>query len=161
MLISIFKGVFLIGVLSWYSIAIFSMINDYFRSEFNEYLKKNPIGSHKADVIKHSPAIVTEHTITSITMENSKLQQNNNNEKNGNEFDNYQMPHPSNKIFHTTNRAIANDKINDKMYCKWNDDSEKMAFLFRTRYTNNLFNTCAIKGNGKTKSNNNNLLICV
>lgn len=43
MLIPAVKGIFLIGILSWYSAAIFGMINNYFRSEFKEYIKKNPI----------------------------------------------------------------------------------------------------------------------
>lgn len=43
MLLAAGKGIFLIGVLSWYSAAIFGMINNYFLNEFKEYLKKNPI----------------------------------------------------------------------------------------------------------------------
>lgn len=57
MLIVAMKGVFVVGVISWYSVAIMSMINDYFRTEFKEYMKKNPIASPaKAD--QKSPAIV-------------------------------------------------------------------------------------------------------
>lgn len=52
------KGVFLIGLLSWYSVAIMSMINDYFRTEFKQYLKNNPIASPKADQM--APAIVID-----------------------------------------------------------------------------------------------------
>lgn len=43
MLLAAGKGIFLIGVLSWYSAAIFGMINNYFLNEFKEYLKKNPV----------------------------------------------------------------------------------------------------------------------
>lgn len=53
MLVVALKGFLLIGVISWYSVAIMSMINDYFRAEFKDYLKKNPITSPKMD---HVPA---------------------------------------------------------------------------------------------------------
>lgn len=43
MLTAAIKGMFLIGVLSWYSASIFAMINNYFRNEVKEYLKQNPI----------------------------------------------------------------------------------------------------------------------
>lgn len=38
-----FKGFLLVGILLWYSIAIFTVINDYFRIEFNTYIKKQPL----------------------------------------------------------------------------------------------------------------------
>lgn len=40
MFTSLFKGFLLVGILLWYSIAIMTVINDYFRVEFNAYLKK-------------------------------------------------------------------------------------------------------------------------
>lgn len=64
------KGVFLIGLLSWYSVAIMSMINDYFRTEFKEYLKSNPIASPKAPQMP--PAIVIAPQ-TQQHIENGKL----------------------------------------------------------------------------------------
>lgn len=39
MIVFVVKTIFLIGILSWYSATIFSMINDYFRREFNEHIK--------------------------------------------------------------------------------------------------------------------------
>lgn len=49
MLTSFFKGFLLVGVLLWYSIAIMTVINDYFRVEFKDYLNKHPeIPSTKA-----------------------------------------------------------------------------------------------------------------
>jgi hypothetical protein len=33
-----FRGVFLISIISWYSYGVFKMINDYFRSEYKTYL---------------------------------------------------------------------------------------------------------------------------
>lgn len=48
MLVVALRGLFLIGVMSWYSAAIMSMINDYFRAEFTEYLQKDPIPSSVA-----------------------------------------------------------------------------------------------------------------
>lgn len=48
MLVVALRALFLIGVMSWYSAAIMSMINDYFRAEFTEYLQKDPIPSSVA-----------------------------------------------------------------------------------------------------------------
>lgn len=65
------KAFFILGALSWYSVAIFSMINEYFRTEFNDYLKKNPIDSHKRIGIEHStadtPATIDSAIIESLT----------------------------------------------------------------------------------------------
>jgi hypothetical protein len=33
-----FRGVFLISIISWYSYGVFKMINDYFRGEYKTYL---------------------------------------------------------------------------------------------------------------------------
>lgn len=64
------KGVFLIGLISWYSVAIMSMINDYFRTEFKEYLKSNPIASPKADQMAPATVIASP---TQQHIENGKL----------------------------------------------------------------------------------------
>lgn len=52
------KFVCLISVLSWYSTAIFTMINEYFRNEFNEYIKASSTALNKISIkndlqIKH------------------------------------------------------------------------------------------------------------
>lgn len=67
MIVFAFKTIFLIGIMSWYSATIFSMINDYFRREFNEYVKIDSPPSrpppsptpdtHKSDTIKHTASI--------------------------------------------------------------------------------------------------------
>lgn len=54
MLVSFFKGFLLFGALLWYSIAMMTVINDYFRVEFNTYLKKEPV---KSKVVAPSIAI--------------------------------------------------------------------------------------------------------
>lgn len=40
--------------MSWYSATIFSMINDYFRKEFNGYIKTNPLDAYKSNTIQHA-----------------------------------------------------------------------------------------------------------
>lgn len=54
MIVFALKAIFLIGVMSWYSAAIFSMINNYFRQEFNEYIKINPPDAYKSNTIPHT-----------------------------------------------------------------------------------------------------------
>lgn len=54
MIIIALKTVFLVGIMSWYSMAILSMINEYFRSEFHNYLKENPADAYKSNTIQHS-----------------------------------------------------------------------------------------------------------
>lgn len=57
MIIIALKAVFLIGIMSWYSTTILSMINDYFRNEFNNYLKENPADAYKSNTIQHAVQI--------------------------------------------------------------------------------------------------------
>lgn len=46
MLVAFFRGAFLIGILAWYSISVWNMIDGYFRDQFASYLheeyRKNP-----------------------------------------------------------------------------------------------------------------------
>lgn len=58
------KAFFLIGALSWYSAAIFSMINDYFRNEFNDYMKKIPNHLDKSGSAKQRS--IADNTPTKI-----------------------------------------------------------------------------------------------
>lgn len=52
MIVVAFKFFVLIAVLWWYSITIFGVINDYFRKEFNEYLKHVPAAdSRRSDTV--------------------------------------------------------------------------------------------------------------
>lgn len=69
MLVAAIKGLFLIGVLSWYSAAIFAMINNYFRNEFKEYMQKNPIVPVEVNVAKNFKSIEIE--IASSVIESS------------------------------------------------------------------------------------------
>lgn len=65
MLIPAVKGIFLIGVLSWYSAALFAMINNYFRNEFQDYLKKNPIDT--IPINDRSKALTSSSSTTATT----------------------------------------------------------------------------------------------
>lgn len=112
------KGVFLIGVISWYSMAIMSMINDYFRAEFNDYLKKNPITSHKAD--QELPAIVIK-TQTPFNENEKPFESidNTNNEKRTTE---------TNEIFqwNKCERNGENTGTNRKMHCERRNRKEEI-----------------------------------
>lgn len=54
MIVVALKTVFLIGILSVYSAAIFHMINDYFRKGFNDYMKTSPLDAYKSNTIQHA-----------------------------------------------------------------------------------------------------------
>lgn len=49
----VFRGMFFISIISWYSYGMFKMINEYFRSEYKTYLdgevKKNKYLIHNQD----------------------------------------------------------------------------------------------------------------
>lgn len=51
MIVVALKFFVLIAVLWWYSITIFAVINDYFRKEFNEYLRHVPSNSRRSDTV--------------------------------------------------------------------------------------------------------------
>lgn len=54
MIVIALKSVFLIGIMSWYSAAIFTMINEYFLKEFNDYMKTNPpTDAYKMNRMQH------------------------------------------------------------------------------------------------------------
>lgn len=36
----LFRGVFLVGIISWYSAGVWKFVDDYFRNEYKEYLSK-------------------------------------------------------------------------------------------------------------------------
>lgn len=62
MIVFALKTIFLIGIMSWYSATIFSMINDYFRREFNEHIKidsppSRPPDTSKSNTIQHTASI--------------------------------------------------------------------------------------------------------
>lgn len=57
MITTFFKGFLLVGILMWYSIAILTVINDYFRMEFNTYIKRQPLPP---------AAVVTENPTAAI-----------------------------------------------------------------------------------------------
>lgn len=107
------KGVFLIGVISWYSVAIMSMINDYFRAEFREYLKKNPIASTKAD--QASPAstiVIAPPAQAQQPIENGKLFEsidNTHNEK--------QQKFETNELFAGSIAGSERNGQNGQMHC--------------------------------------------
>lgn len=61
MIIIALKSVFLVGIMSWYSMAVLTMINDYFRSEFHNYLKENPADAYKSNTIQHTVQIPSKN----------------------------------------------------------------------------------------------------
>ncbi|XP_046603562.1 uncharacterized protein LOC124297032 [Neodiprion virginianus] len=68
MLAFIFRGVFLVGIVSWYSTSVWKMIDGYFKDRFQSYLRaeydKNPqmladLQAYSAAAGKKSPALPT------------------------------------------------------------------------------------------------------
>lgn len=75
MIVVALKTIFLIGIMSWYSAAIFSMINDYFRKEFNEYIKIDSVDTtYKSNTIQHTKSIPTIASPT-VQIEMAKISQ--------------------------------------------------------------------------------------
>lgn len=56
MIVAALKFFVLIAVLWWYSVTIFSIINDYFRKEFNDYLRNQAIDGRHSDTV-HTPML--------------------------------------------------------------------------------------------------------
>lgn len=61
MLTTLLKGLFAFGISAWYSVAIMSAINDYFRTEFIVYMKNLPTSQ--------GPAQSSTRNIDNINME--------------------------------------------------------------------------------------------
>lgn len=61
MIVVAFKFFFLAAFLSWYSAAIFSLINEYFRNSFMEYIKETPTDGFKSNTIKYSLPSTSNH----------------------------------------------------------------------------------------------------
>lgn len=114
MLVVALKGFFLIAVISCYSVAIMSMINDYFRTEFKEYLKKNPITSTKADQKSSSTTIVISLPTIHQHIENGKLYETNrdDNTNNANQFQT-----ETNEILEWTNNVEQNVENGKLQHC--------------------------------------------
>lgn len=55
----LFRGVFLVGIISWYSAGVWKFIDDYFRNEYKEYLskefKRNKHLRMSSEYPEHSP----------------------------------------------------------------------------------------------------------
>lgn len=79
MIVVALKTAFLISIMSWYSLAIFSMINDYFRKEFNEYIKHDPVDGSKSNAIQHVVSMPSNKLdmaqVSQISAENAIKQQ--------------------------------------------------------------------------------------
>lgn len=61
MIVVALKFFFLAAFLSWYSAAIFSLINEYFRNSFMEYIKETPTDEYKSNTIKYSLPSTSNH----------------------------------------------------------------------------------------------------
>lgn len=58
--------------MSWYSAAIFSMINEYFVKEFDEYIKLNPpTDAYKSNTIQHVASMPTKQLDLTEISQNS------------------------------------------------------------------------------------------
>lgn len=131
------KGVFLIGVISWYSVAIMSMINDYFRTEFKEYLKKNPIASTKADHVLPAIVITSQHIQQHI--ENGKLFESIDNENNE-----QQQPLEINEQFQWDSSTTERNVDNGKMHCVQVNNREEILMRLFGEKPSFICGVCAI-----------------
>lgn len=61
----IFKGIFMIGIMSWYSAGVWKVINEYFRKEFDTYLKDETKKNKFMDLGKEEDKPATNEVLMS------------------------------------------------------------------------------------------------
>ena len=117
----VFRGIFFFSIISWYSYGVFKMINDYFRSEYKNYLdvevKKNKYLIRHQEVAPIKSFEIPQNLPNDD--ENAKLIEKVNPQNLGDDESilNYWSNH---KIGNNDNANDAHCDVDEKTFCKNN-----------------------------------------
>lgn len=72
----LFRGVFLVGIISWYSAGVWKFVDDYFRNEYKEYLskefKRNKHLRMSSETLEQLPAAAVSNVARELLPDDAK-----------------------------------------------------------------------------------------